>query len=90
MDLATQFDAMLEVFGRLGIPLRRERLGGAGGGLCTIRGRRVLFIDVDADLATQVDRCADALAALPETEDIYLAPTLRERIARARDGEPDA
>ena len=89
MDLATQLDEMLEVFGRLGIPLRREQLGGAGGGLCTLRGQRVVFLDLDADLATQVERCTDALAALPEAEDIYLAPALRERIARAGTVEPD-
>ena len=90
MDHATQLDAIVEVFERLGIELRRERLGGTGGGLCSLRGKRAVFIDLDADLATQVDRCVRVLATLREVDAVYLAPTLREQIERARDAEQNA
>ena len=79
-DLAAQFDELLEAFERLGIEVRREALGGRGGGLSTIGDRRVLFVDQEADLATQLDSGVKALAELPETASMYLLPALRERI----------
>ena len=83
MDVEAQFDAVLDVFGRLDIEVRHEGLGGAGGGLCTIRGKRVLFVDLDADPATRLETSARALAGLAELEGLYISPVLRELIDRA-------
>ncbi len=83
-DTAAHFHAALEAFGRLGIQVRCERLGGEGGGLCTLSGRHVLFVDLDADLATRFERSMAALAGLPETDDMYLLPALRAEIERLR------
>jgi len=85
MDAATQVEAVVDLLGRLGIEVRKERLGGAGGSLCEIRGRRVVFIDLEADLATTLDRCLTALAALPEVDELYLPPELRERLEQLRE-----
>ena len=79
-DVIAQLNAVMDVFERLGVHLRKERLGGAGGGLCRVRGERVLFIDVDADAATQLDRSLIALSTVPEIDSVYLVPALRERI----------
>ena len=87
-DPTTQLDATLSIFGRLGIPVRREKLGGSGGGLCVVRGERVLFVDVDADVGTQVDRCVAALAMIPEVDRVYLVPTLRERVDHLKKALP--
>jgi hypothetical protein len=84
MDLATQLDNLLETLGRIGIEIRKESLGGSGGGLCSIRGKRVFFDDLDTDAATRADRAASALASLPEVNGVYLAPEIREWIERAR------
>ena len=83
-DMASQFDEVVEVFGRLGMDVRAERLGGGGGGPCVLRGKPVLFIDLDADVATRMERCLAALAALPEVDGLYLTPALREEIDRRR------
>lgn len=83
-DPITLLDELLMLSDRLGIEVRRERLGGGGGGLCGLRGRQVLFVDVESDAATQLDTCVAALAPLPEIESIYLTPSLRERIERHR------
>ena len=83
-DPVTQIDTVEDVFGRLGIEIRKEQLGGAGGGLCTVHGRRVLFMDLDTDAATQLGRCLAALATLPEADSIYLAPALREQVEQIR------
>ena len=87
-DFGPQLDEILELFGRLGIEVRMERLGGAGGGLCKVRGGRVLFVDAEADLATTMERCLKALADLPEVESFYLPPSLREGLERRRNDSP--
>jgi len=83
-DPIAQIDALTEVLGRLGIEIRSEFLGGAGGGLCRVHGRRVLFLDLDTDSATRLECCLSALASVPEAESIYISPVLREQIERIR------
>ena len=95
MDVTAQLDTVLQLFEQLGIEVRSERLGGSGGGLCNIRGKRVVFVDVDADAATRLDRCVEALASIPEAASLYITPEMRERIdrlhgARADDAKTDA
>lgn len=84
MDALSQLDALLALFERFDIAVRREHLGGQGGGLVRLRGKPVVFIDLDTDAATQLDHCADAAANLPEMELVHLPPVLRERIEARR------
>ncbi len=79
-----QFDEIIELLARLDISARKERLGGAGGGLCTMAGRQVLFVDLDADEATRLDRALDALASLSATDGLFLSPNLREELEHRR------
>jgi hypothetical protein len=82
VDTTTQFNAVVDLFGRLGVQVRREHLGGRGGGLCQVHGHRVIFVDLDADAATQMEVCVRALSSLPELETVYVPPVLRELIDR--------
>ncbi|MGD2107980.1 MAG: hypothetical protein PVI86_01185 [Phycisphaerae bacterium] len=82
MDEAAQFDEVLKLCDRLGIEIRREHLGGDGGNLCSLRGRRLLFVDLDADSATRLEASLRALARLPELETVYVPQVLRELIER--------
>lgn len=84
MDEASLLEIATELIQRLGVDVRRERLGGDGGSLCQIRGRSVLFDDLDADIATRVDRCVTVLADLPEAASIYMPPEIRERVEKYR------
>jgi hypothetical protein len=84
MELATQLSEVVRLLERLGIEVRNERLGGSGGSLCHLRGRPVVFVDLDADLATRLERCVAALATIPDAESLYLSPQLRERIETRR------
>ncbi len=85
-DETTQFTAVLELFSRLGIDARLEPLGGGGGGLCALRGKRVFFIDQNDDPITRLDGALAALASLPEAEldAVFLPPALREQVERRR------
>ena len=87
-DAGAHLDAVIDVFSRLEVSVRRERLGGDGGGLCTIRGKQVLFVDLDADLATRLDRSILALSTVPGLDTVYVVPAIRERIERIRSSSP--
>lgn len=83
-DPIEQLERLLEAARQLDIDLRREPMTGEGGGLCRIKGRYVLFVDMLADPITRLERCVEALAGLPGIDDIYLTPDLRERLEAAR------
>jgi len=87
MDATAQLDTIVRLFEQLGVEVRQERLGGSGGGLCRIRGKRVVFVDLDADAATRLDRCVEALATVPEAAAVYISPELREWMDNLRVGE---
>jgi hypothetical protein len=84
MDHGAKLEALLELAEQLDITVRREPLGGEGGGLCHLRGQRVLFVDIQADLQTRFEKTAAALAGLPEVDQHYLLPELREELDRHR------
>lgn len=82
MNDSTRHEELFDLCRRLDIEVRSEHLGGTGGGLCTLKGRRVLFVDLDADQATQFHRSAQSLGGLPELDNLYLSPALREALGR--------
>lgn len=87
MDAAKRLEEIRDLVARLGIEVREEHLGGESGGLCTLRGRHVLFIDLDADAAVRLERAVQTLRVLPGIDGVYVAPALRELIDRGGDGE---
>ncbi len=78
MEIQSRLDNLLELADQLGISIRREPLGGDGGGLCTLRGRRVLFVDTMADLDTRYERALAGLAPLQELDKLYIRPEIRQ------------
>ena len=76
------------VMDRLGVEVREGYLGGSGGGLCRIRGRRVVFVDLDADVASTLDVMVAALTALPEAEGVFLPPALRDLVDKHKTQSP--
>jgi len=82
VDLDAKLNALLTLAESLDIEIRRIPIGGRGGTLCTVKGRRVLFLDTEADRATQYDRVLRELAQLPEIDGVYLRPELREDLDR--------
>lgn len=80
MDVEDRLDVLLAICDELGISIRREPLGGEGGGLCTLRGRRVLFVDTSADAETRYERALGGLANLKELDDLYIRPEVRQDI----------
>ncbi len=84
MDLEQRLDSLVGLAEDLGLTIRREPLGGDGGGYCVLRGERILFVDTTADVATQYERTLAALAPLEELEGRYLRPGIREDLDAVR------
>jgi hypothetical protein len=82
MDVQSRLDILLARAEELGIEVRRASLGGEGGGLCVIKGRRVLFVDTAADPGTRYDRTVSALARVPEVGERFLPPEVREDLEK--------
>jgi hypothetical protein len=60
------------------VKIRREPLGGRGGGLATMKGGNVFFVDTEATSTEVAARCAEAVTKLLDIETIYLRPEIRE------------
>lgn len=82
VDFDTKLGVLLTLAESLGIEIRRIPIGGRGGTLCTIKDRRVLFLDTEADRATQYDSVLREFAQIPEINTVYLRPEVREDLDR--------
>ena len=83
MDSLQLLAEAIGVARQLGFEIREEMLGEGRGGVCRIKGRKILFID--SQLAPR-DRLIQVLAALrtdPATKQLDLRPALRHLIDAA-------
>ena len=84
MDLGSRLEVLLNLAEQIGIEVRAEPMGGDGGGLCLLKGRRVLFVDTSADLATRYDRTLAGLAPLLELDGHFIVPEVRQDLDHQR------
>ncbi len=84
MNFSQRFELLLELADRLGVQVRAEPLGGDGGGLCTLRGQQVLFVDTQADLQSRYEKTLGALAALGDLDKHYVLPEIRQDLQKYR------
>ena len=63
-----------------GVAIRNEPLAGSGGGLCTVKGRKIFFLDTQAASAESAAVCADAVSKVVDIEKIYIRPEIRQFI----------
>ena len=63
-----------------GVTIRQESLGGAAGGLCTVKGKHIFFVDTQAPSADNAASAAEAVRKVVDIEKVYLRPEIREFI----------
>lgn len=63
-----------------GVKIRSEPLGGGGGGLCTIKGEHIFFMDTQSASSEMAVICAEAVGKVVDIESIYIKPQIREFI----------
>ena len=76
--MSSAFDELLALAEKLGITVRHAHLGGNGGALAQFKGKRELFIDLDADPAEQLEQTAKAMSGLEGIEHMFVHPDVRE------------
>ena len=80
MNEQSILDELLALLEANGVTIRNEPLGGSGGGLCTVKGRRIFFADTEAPSIVAAAICAEALAKVADIERIYIKPQVRRFI----------
>ena len=65
-----QLDALIELAKERGIEIRHVLLDGGGGGICEIRGRPCLFLDLSSGPAEQLETIRQSLLPLPLGSDV--------------------
>lgn len=86
MDDQPLFDELLHAAARLGVEVRMEPFetpATMGGGLCVVRGEKLVLIDQHAPLLDRIRALARALGEL-QSETVYMAPEARELIEALR------
>ena len=63
-----------------GVTVRNEPLGGSDGGLCSIKGQHIFFVDTQASSAVSAAMCAEAVSKVVDVEQIYVKPQVRQFI----------
>lgn len=73
-------EELLALLEAKGVKIRNEPLGGSGGGLCTVKGQQILFVDTQASSADSAAICADAVSKSLDIERLYIRPEVRQFI----------
>lgn len=76
-EILQELVALLEAGG---VTIRSEPLGGSGGGLCTIKGKHIFFLDTEAPSISTAVLCAEAVPKVADIEQIYIKPQIRQFI----------
>ena len=87
MDAQRILEYLLELLKANNVTIRSEPLGGSGGGLCTIKGQRIFFVDTQASSAEAAMLCAEAVSKIINIEEIYIRPEIRQFIENHRNGK---
>ncbi len=93
MNLEPLIEELVGLLKGHGVKVRREPIEESRGGLCTVAGSPVLFIDSKADPLQTAEICAQALCRVVDVTKMYLRPNIREFIESAvgcGDGRPPA
>ncbi|MFH1717795.1 MAG: hypothetical protein ABIF19_10615 [Planctomycetota bacterium] len=80
MNERTIMEELLALLEANGVEIRNEPLGGNGGGLCTVKGQYILFVDTNAPSVATAVMCAEAVAKVVDIEQIYVKPQVRQFI----------
>ena len=80
MNEQSILDELLALLEANGVTIRNEALGGSGGGLCTIKGEHIYFVDTQASSIVSAAICAEAVSKVVDIEKVYIKPLIRRFI----------
>ena len=83
MNTQTITEELVGILEGAGVTIRRESMGGSGGGLCLFKNKKVFFYDTDAGPYESACMFAKAVSQVAgDLENMYLKPAVREFIYR--------
>jgi hypothetical protein len=77
MDSLELLEQAMRTARQIGYEIREEWLGASSGGACVVRGRKMLFLDLNLGPRQRLDQVLAALQSEPTTAEIDMATTLR-------------
>lgn len=84
MHTVELLECALSTAQQLGYSVRHEWLGGTGGGLCEVRGRRWIFVDLALSTMEQLDLVTTVLRQDPSTHVVEVPDPLRRLLGIRR------
>ncbi len=78
MHTVEMLEQALDLAMRLGYTIRQEWLAGNGGGGCELKGRKLLFLDLDLGPDEQLEQVFDTLRHEPEAVALPMPHELRD------------
>lgn len=80
---------MIDAAREVGLQVRYENISRPGypGGLCRVKDRWIVILNKGAPVDERIETLASALAS-QDTQDVFLAPDVRETVDRARPAVP--
>ena len=78
MHTVELLDEALDLAGRLGYTIRQECFAGGGGGGCELKGRKLLFLDLDFGPREQLEQVIGVLRHEPDAAGLPMPRELRE------------
>ena len=78
MHTVEMLEQALDLAARLGYTVRQEWLAGSGGGGCELKGRKLLFLDLDLGPDEQLEQVVDALRREPDAPTLPMPHELRD------------
>ncbi len=78
MDQQQVIDDLLDLIAAEDVEIRRESMGGTGGGLCHLKKKAIFYVDTEASVEETLQLCGEAVKRLVDTEIIYLRPQVRQ------------
>ncbi len=68
----------------MGYQVREENLGGIGGGVCEVAGRKCVFVDIAMNSVEQFEQLISALSQDPMIHTTALPPALSQHLQAPR------
>ena len=80
MNEQRMLEELISLLEQNSITIRAEPLGGSGGGLCTIKGQSIFFVDTQAQSADTAVFAAEAVSKVLDIDQVYIRPEVRQFI----------
>jgi len=84
MHTVELLELAIEAAERLNFRIRREWMGGAGGGTCQMKGQRWIFLDLAQDASEHLQLLLEVLRSEPAMANLQLDEELRAMVAIRR------